>query len=96
MRSSELEVQHKECEYQPYTATGKLNADKTPRTPRGFGTVSYCCERLSNDDYEESGDRRGFAFKYGMAWPLRADHSPIHHPRKANCIITLPDRGSVK
>jgi hypothetical protein len=24
--------------YQPYTATGKLNADKTPRTPRGFGT----------------------------------------------------------
>jgi hypothetical protein len=31
-----------------------------------------------------------------MAWPLRADHPPIHHPRKANCVITLPDRGSKK
>lgn len=32
-------------QYQPYTATGKLNADKTPRTPRGFGTAH---ERISN------------------------------------------------
>jgi hypothetical protein len=33
-------LKHERCEYtnQPYTATGKLNADKTPRTPRGFGT----------------------------------------------------------
>ena len=26
--------------YQPYTATGKLNADKTPSTPSGFGTTT--------------------------------------------------------
>ncbi len=31
----------KECQiYQPYTATGKLNADRTPMTPRGFGTAN--------------------------------------------------------
>jgi hypothetical protein len=39
MRSSELGRRFSaKRQYHPYTATGKLNADKTPRTPSGFGT----------------------------------------------------------
>jgi hypothetical protein len=84
----------KSCEYtnQPYTATGKLNADKTPRTPRGFGTFVF----FTRVSFEVNRKKRKLAFEYGMAWPLRADHPPIHHPRKANCIITLPNRRSKK
>jgi hypothetical protein len=33
--------------FQPYIATGKLNADKTPRTPRGFGTGQNEKDELS-------------------------------------------------
>ena len=38
--SSGRDAMRNASNYQPYTATGKLNADKTPSTPSGFGTTA--------------------------------------------------------
>jgi hypothetical protein len=40
--------------YQPYTATGKLNADITPTTPRGFGTMGNLNEEYYRPKSKES------------------------------------------
>ena len=75
----------KRLNYQPYTATGKLNADTTPSTPSGFGTTIPRADEQRAKNCESSP----LTFEYSMAWPFRVDHSSVEHPREPHCIIAL-------
>jgi len=61
--------------YQPYTATGKLNADITPTTPRGFGTMDNL-----NKNYYGLKAKEFCTFEDSMPRSFRIDHTAIHHP----------------
>lgn len=51
---------------------------------------------MSDDERPRSVKPFKHTFEYGMAWPLRADHLSVHHPRKPNRIIALRNRKTLR